>query len=73
MCSIIFHGTIFIVAVLLPAIVYMPSLCKVGVVDLHSYRMEVTLMKNDFDFEDLMSFGMFLLALLTFIVLINRK
>ena len=30
------------------------------------YRMEVMLMKR-FDFTDLMSFGMFLLALLTFI------
>ncbi len=30
-------------------------------------RMEVVLMK--FDFKDMMSFGMFLLALLTFIVL----
>lgn len=27
-------------------------------------------MKNDFEFKDLMSFGMFLLALLTFIYLI---
>ena len=29
--------------------------------------MEVMLMKKNFDFKDLMSFGMFLLALLTFI------
>ena len=29
-------------------------------------------MKNRFDFKDLMSFGMFLLALLTFIILDNR-
>ena len=70
LCSIFFHVIIFTVAILLPAIVYMPSLRKAGVVDLHSYRMEVMLMKNDFDFEDLMSFGMFLLALLTFIYLI---
>ena len=34
------------------------------------HRMEVMLMKNNFDFKDLMSFGMFLLALLTFIYLI---
>ena len=34
------------------------------------HRMEVMLMKNKFDFGDLMSFGMFLLALLTFIFLI---
>ena len=34
------------------------------------HRMEVMLMKDDFDFKDLMSFGMFLLALLTFIYLI---
>ena len=34
------------------------------------HRMEVKLMKNNFDFKDLMSFGMFLLALLTFIYLI---
>ena len=33
------------------------------------HRMGVVLMKDDFDFEDLMSFGMFLLALLTFIYL----
>ncbi len=33
------------------------------------HRMEVMLMKK-FDFRDLMSFGMFLLALLTFIYLI---
>ena len=34
------------------------------------HRMEVMLMKKDFDFKDLMSFGMFLLALLTFIYMI---
>ena len=34
------------------------------------HRMGVVLMKDDFDFEDLMAFGMFLLALLTFIYLI---
>lgn len=33
------------------------------------HRMEVMLM-NHFDFKDLMSFGMFILALLTFIYLI---
>lgn len=33
------------------------------------HRMEVLLMKKFFDFKDLMSFGMFLLALLTFIYL----
>lgn len=38
-----------------------------GVVDLHSYGMEVMSMKNFLDFKDLMSFGLFLLALLTFI------
>ena len=70
LCSGFSYGIIFIVAVLLLAIVYMPSLRKAGVVDLHSYRMEVMLMNNDFDFKDLMSFGMFLLALLTFIYLI---
>ena len=36
------------------------------VVDLHSFRMEVMLMMN-FDFRDLMAFGTFLIALLTFI------
>jgi hypothetical protein len=30
-------------------------------------RMEVMLMKNHFDFKDLMTFGLFLLALLTFV------
>ncbi len=29
-------------------------------------------MKNDFDFKDLMAFGMFLLAQLTFIYLISH-
>ena len=66
-CSVMFYGIIFLVVAMLPAIVYMPSSRKAGVVDLHSHGMEVVLMKNDFDFEDLMSFGMFLLALLTFI------
>ena len=37
------------------------------VVDLHSIRMEVMLMKNHFDFGDLMAFGLFLIALLTFV------
>ena len=69
MRSFFTYAIIFTVAILLPAIVYMPSLCKAGVVDLHSYRMEVVFMKG-FDFEDLVSFGMFLLALLTFIYLI---
>ena len=31
------------------------------------YRMEVMPMKNHFDFKDLMTFGLFLLALLTFV------
>ena len=35
------------------------------------HRMEVVSMKH-FDFRDLMSFGMFILALLTFIYLICR-
>ena len=34
------------------------------------HRMEVMLVKKNFNFKDLMSFGMFLLALLTFIYLI---
>ena len=34
------------------------------------HRMEVRLMKNNFDFRDLLSFGMFLLKLLTFIYMI---
>ena len=34
------------------------------------HRMEVMLMKKKFDFKDLMSFGMFLPALLTFIYMI---
>lgn len=37
------------------------------------YRMEVVLMdRKPFDFKDLMAFGMFMLALLTFIVLICK-
>ena len=31
------------------------------------YGMEVMSMKNHFDFKDLMTFGLFLLALLTFV------
>ncbi len=31
------------------------------------YGMEVMPMKNHFDFKDLMTFGLFLLALLTFV------
>lgn len=38
-----------------------------GGVDLHLLRMEVMPMKNHFDFMELMTFGLFLLALLTFI------
>ncbi|MBE5929859.1 MAG: hypothetical protein E7268_02210 [Lachnospiraceae bacterium] len=40
-----------------------------GCVGLHSYGMEVELMKNQnkFEFRDLLSFGLFLLALLTFV------
>ncbi len=30
-------------------------------------RMEVVPMKNHFDFKDLMTFGLFILALLTFV------
>ena len=33
----------------------------------HFYRMGVMPMKNHFDFKDLMTFGLFLLALLTFV------
>ena len=38
-----------------------------GCVDLHFKRMGVMPMKNHFDFKDLMTFGLFLLALLTFV------
>ena len=31
------------------------------------YRMGVVHMKNHFDFKDIMTFGLFLLALLTFV------
>ena len=33
----------------------------------HFYRMGVMPMKNQFDFKDIMTFGLFLLALLTFV------
>ena len=33
----------------------------------HFYRMGVMPMKNHFDFKDIMTFGLFLLALLTFV------
>ena len=38
-----------------------------GCVDLILKRMGVMPMKNHFDFKDLMTFGLFLLALLTFV------
>lgn len=38
-----------------------------GCVGLYLLKMEVMPMKNQFDFMDLMTFGLFLLALLTFI------
>ena len=38
----------------------------------HSKRMGVMLMKNKFSFNDLMQFGIFLIALLTFIYLISH-
>ena len=38
-----------------------------GCVDRHSERMGVMPMKNHFDFKDMMTFGLFLLALLTFV------
>lgn len=36
------------------------------------HRMEVVPMKNKFSFNDLMQFGLFLIALLTFIYLISH-
>jgi len=50
-----------------PTLCYNP-ICDVFVCrwDIASKGLEVMLMKN-FDFKDLMAFGMFLLALLTFI------
>lgn len=54
---------------MLPAIVYKLRFAQQGWVTFILHRMEVMLMKK-FDFKDLMSFGMFLLALLTFIYLI---
>ena len=41
-------------------------------VDLILHRMGVVLMKNDFSFNDLLQFGLFLIALLTFIYLISH-
>lgn len=41
-----------------------------GCVDLILYRMGVMLMK--YDFKDLMTFGMFLLALLTFVFTFSK-
>ena len=38
-----------------------------GCVDLILKRMGVMPMKNHFDFKDIMTFGLFLLALLTFV------
>ena len=48
------------------AVFYVEQSCgRVGA--LHLSEMEVVWMDNHFDFKDLMSFGMFILALLTFI------
>ena len=38
-----------------------------GWLTFHSKRMEVMPMKNRFDFKDVLTFGIFLLALLTFV------
>ena len=38
-----------------------------GCADLHSIKNGGDAMKNQFDFKDLMTFGLFLLALLTFV------
>lgn len=38
-----------------------------GCVDLHSIRMGVMPMDNHYDFKDVMTFGLFLMALLTFV------
>ena len=40
--------------------------------DLILHRMGVVLMKNQFSFNDLMQFGLFLIALLTFIYMISH-
>ena len=41
-------------------------------VDLILHRVGVGLMKNKFSFNDLIQFGLFLIALLTFIYLISH-
>ena len=64
LCSVLFYDIIYSVAEMLLAIVLQ------GGWPLFLHRMEVMLMKNNFDFKDLMSFGMFIIALLTFIYLI---
>jgi EamA domain-containing membrane protein RarD len=38
-----------------------------GVLTSILFGMEVVLMKNQFDFKDMLTFGLFLLALLTFV------
>ena len=43
-----------------------------GGIDLILHRVGVVLMKNKFNFKDLMQFGLFLIALLTFIYLISH-
>ena len=43
-----------------------------GGIDPFYYRMGVVHMKNKFSFNDLMQFGLFLIALLTFIYLLSR-
>lgn len=45
---------------------YMSTVLQGGLTQ-YSHGMEVMPMKNHFDFKDLMTFGLFLLALLTFV------
>lgn len=48
------------------------SCCRVALTSFFLHRMGVVLMKNKFSFNDLMQFGLFLIALLTFIYLISH-
>lgn len=51
--------------------IYLTIVLQGGVAFHFFYRMEVMLMKK-YDFQDLMAFGVFILALLTFIFQFNK-
>ena len=73
LCSIRCYAIIFLVATCYQQSCTCCIIYSKGWLTSILHRMEVMLMKNIFDFKDLLSFGMFLLALLTFIYLICHQ